>query len=70
MSLLQSDEFSSTHAGGTGHQGVPEEWIVQHVKKFPMFSGLPPSRIVAAILRLHDTSQIYTVTAKTYTCTT
>ncbi len=54
----------------TRRLGVPEDWIVQHVRDSPTFRNVPAPRVVAAIVKLLDTSQIYTVTAKSYKCIT
>lgn len=51
---------------GVAKLGVPEKWIVEHVKQKEIFSQLPNAKIVASLNSLVEKSQIYPLGPKSY----
>lgn len=51
---------------GVTQLGVPEKWIVEHVKEKELFSQVPQSVIAATLSLLVEKSQIYPVGPNTY----
>ena len=59
-------EFITLIYAGVAKLGVPEKWIVEHVKQKEIFSQLPNAKIVASLNSLVEKSQIYPVGPKSY----